>query len=170
MRAPASPAGIEERAMTSRLQTEIGQAKPFRTLEAETVLNIVRTADALLRDLDGLLKPHGLTSTQYNLLRILRGAGEVGATCSEIRERTVKEDPDITRLLDRMEKRGLIERSRGTKDRRLVSTTITKQGLAMLKGLDAPVDALHARELEGFSKQRLRELTADMEQIRKRLA
>jgi DNA-binding MarR family transcriptional regulator len=156
--------------MTSRLQTEIGQAKPFRTLEAETVLNIVRTADALLRDLDRLLKPHGLTSTQYNLLRILRGVGEAGATCSEIRERAVKQDPDITRLLDRMEKRGLIERSRGTKDRRLVTTTITKQGLAMLKGLDAPVDALHERELEGFSKQRLHELTDDMEGIRRRLA
>src|SRR5713226_4693010 len=95
----------EDSLMAGKLQKEIQQSQPFRSVGAEAFLNIIRTADALTRDVEKMLKRHGLTSTQYNLLRILRGAGKSGATCSEISGRMIKEDPDVTRLLDRMEKR-----------------------------------------------------------------
>lgn len=85
------------------------------------------------------LKPHGLSPTQYNALRILRGAGVEGLPCTELAARMINRDPDITRLVDRLEKRGLVVRSRGVKDRRVVRASITPAGLELLQGLDRPV-------------------------------
>lgn len=152
--------------MAGKLQAEIQQHKPFRSIEAEVFLNILRTADALTRDLETMLKPCGLTSTQYNLLRILRGAGDSGATCSQIAERMIKRDPDVTRLLDRMEKHGLLRRSRRAKDRRVVNATITLKGRRLVDGLDARIDEFHAQRLQALSQDKLAELINQMERIR----
>ncbi len=156
--------------MAGKVQEEIQQSTPIRSVEEEAFLNIVRTADALTRDFDDMLKPFGLTATQYNLLRILRGAGEAGATCSQIGERTVKKDPDITRLVDRMEKRGLVKRSRDGRDRRIVTTTITREGLRVLEKLDVQVNERPARQLRGLSRQQILDLIRAMEIIRAQLA
>ncbi|MBD0319568.1 MAG: MarR family transcriptional regulator [Gemmatimonadetes bacterium] len=113
-----------------------------------------------------LLKEHDLTSTQYNVLRILRGAGRAGLTAGEIGERLITRDPDVTRLLDRMERRGLVERWRCTEDRRVVWTRITADGLAAVGALDAPVDELHVRLLRHMGDDRLRQLVELLEQAR----
>ena len=152
--------------MAGKLQAEIRQRKPFVSLEEETYLNLVRTADALTRDLELLLQPYGLTSTQYNVLRILRGAGEEGATCSGISERLLAYDPDVTRLLDRLEKVQLVQRTRSTTDRRVVMTTITPAGLELLAKLDGPVESLLKQQFQGIGRERLRQLIADLEEIR----
>ena len=152
--------------MAGKLQAEIRQRKPFVSIEEETYLNLVRTADALTRELELLLQPYGLTSTQYNVLRILRGAGEEGATCSGISERLLAFDPDVTRLLDRLEKVQLVQRSRSTTDRRVVMTTITAEGLALLEQLDGPVESLLKQQFKGIGRERLRQLITDLEEIR----
>ncbi len=154
--------------MAGKLQAEIRQRKPFVSIEEETYLNLVRTADALTRELELQLQPHGLTSTQYNVLRILRGAGAEGSTCSGISERLLAYDPDVTRLLDRLEKAQLVERSRSTTDRRVVMTTITKAGLDLLAKLEGPLEALLRRQFKGIARERLRQLIADLEEIRSR--
>ncbi len=152
--------------MVGKLQAEIRQRKPFVSLEEETYLNLVRTADALTRELELLLQPYGLTSTQYNVLRILRGAGEEGSTCSGISERLLAYDPDVTRLLDRLEKVQLVQRSRSTTDRRVVMTIITPAGLELLASLDEPVESLLKQQFQGIGRERLRQLIADLEEIR----
>jgi DNA-binding MarR family transcriptional regulator len=154
--------------MVGKLQTEIRQSKPFVSLEEEAYLNLVRTADALTRELERYLQTFGLTSTQYNVLRILRGAGTEGITCSGISERLLAYDPDVTRLLDRMEKAGLVQRSRSTSDRRVVLTTITEAGLELLAKLDAPLEAMGREQFKGIRRERLRELVAVLEEIRSR--
>lgn len=125
--------------MAQTLASEIRQSKPFAHLEEEAFLNIVRTAGALLERESALLEEHGLTHAQYNALRILRGAGPDGLPCGEIGNRMVSRDPDITRLLDRMEKRGVAERSRSTEDRRVVTVRITPDGLRLLEAVDGPL-------------------------------
>jgi DNA-binding MarR family transcriptional regulator len=154
--------------MVGKLQAEIRQRKPFVSLEEETYLNLVRTADALTRELELLLQPYGLTGTQYNVLRILRGAGEEGATCSGISERLLAFDPDVTRLLDRLEKVQLVQRSRSTTDRRVVLTTITPAGVELLAKLDEPVETRLRQQFQGIGRERLRQLIADLEEIRSR--
>ncbi|HVE70328.1 MAG TPA: MarR family transcriptional regulator [Thermoanaerobaculia bacterium] len=154
--------------MAGRLQKEIRQRKPFVSLEEETYLNLVRTADALSRELELVLQPHGITGTQYNVLRILRGAGAEGSTCSGISERLLAYDPDVTRLLDRLEKTSLVQRQRSTTDRRVVMTTITPAGLELLAKLDGPIESQLRRQFEKISRERLRQLIADLEEIRSR--
>jgi DNA-binding MarR family transcriptional regulator len=154
--------------MAGKLQAEIRQRKPFVSLEEETYLNLVRTADTLTRELDLLLQPYGLTTTQYNVLRILRGAGDEGSTCSGISERLLAFDPDVTRLLDRLEKVQLVQRSRSTTDRRVVMTTITTAGLELLGKLDEPVESLLKQQFRGIGRERLRQLVAELEEIRTR--
>ncbi|HEX6087486.1 MAG TPA: MarR family transcriptional regulator [Thermoanaerobaculia bacterium] len=154
--------------MAGKLQAEIRQRKPFVSLEEETYLNLVRTADALTRELDLLLQPYGLTGTQYNVLRILRGAGADGLTCSGISERMLAFDPDVTRLLDRLEKVRLVQRIRSTTDRRVVMTNITEAGLELLRKLDEPLDSLLKQQFKGVGRERLRQLVADLEEIRSR--
>lgn len=152
--------------MTPRLQTEIKQKKPFRSLEDEVYLNALRTADALLRGTEELLKPLGLTPSQYNVLRILRGAGPEGLACREIAARMLTRDPDMTRLLDRLEKRGLVTRARSRRDRRVVQTRVTPAAMKLLKELDEPVEELHQRQLRHMGPGDLRQLARLLERAR----
>ncbi|MBZ5661953.1 MAG: MarR family transcriptional regulator [Acidobacteriia bacterium] len=126
----------------------------------------MKTADLLARGAEALLKTSGLSVTQYNVLRILRGAGEHGLACSEVGERLISRDPDMTRLLDRMEKRGLIARAREEKDRRVVKTRITPEGLRILAELDSPVRELHHRQLRHLPAKQLRQLSLLLERVR----
>jgi DNA-binding MarR family transcriptional regulator len=144
--------------MTPRLQDEIKQTKPFASLEQEAMLNIERTAALLGHQLEQALKPYGVTPTQYNVLRILRGAGERGLCRSEVRERLIAQVPDVTRLLDRLEETKLIARERDSVDRRLVNTRITEEGLELLRRLDQPVIDFHKGQLGHLSKESLRAL------------
>ena len=141
--------------MPSRLRDEIKQTKPFASVYEEAYLNLARTAAVLGHSFAEAVKPHGVTATQYNVLRILRGAGNAGLCRNEVRDRLVAQVPDVTRLLDRMEEAGLIEREREAADRRMVTTRITADGLRLLKALDEPVLALHRTQLGHLSKQQL---------------
>lgn len=131
---------------------------PTDTLEAEAYLELQRVADALGRTLGERLKPDDLSAAQYNVLRILRGAGTEGLPCGAIAVRMVTRDPDVTRLLDRLERRGLAARVRESRDRRVVRTTITTAGLHLLSRLDAPIAALHEEQLAHLGHVRLRAL------------
>ena len=144
--------------MIRRLQTEIKQTQPFASLEREAFLNLQRTADALMHGLEAALKPVGLSPSQYNVLRILRGAGTEGLACRDIAERMVTRDPDITRLLDRLEARGLVMRARDREDRRVITVRITPEGLRLLQELEASVVELPRQQLGHLGEQRLRTL------------
>ncbi len=120
----------------SELLAEIKQTKPFQSLRDELWLNLSRTAAVIGHEVEQRLRPHGLSSTQYNVLRILRGAGIAGLMQYEIGERLVAQVPDVPRILARMEKVGWIERVRGTTDRRVVRATLTKAGLQLVDDLD----------------------------------
>lgn len=154
--------------MPSRLRDEIKQTKPFESLEQEAQLSIQRTAAVLDHAFADALKPHGITPTQYNVLRILRGAGAAGLCRNEVRDRLVAQVPDVTRLLDRMEEGGLVERERDTGDRRLVNTRITRAGLALLERLEDPIAAVHRRQLGHLGARRLRELIDLLAEARRR--
>ncbi len=151
---------------TGSLQQELRQRVPFSNLRAEAFLNLLRTADKLQRKLRLALKPHGLTETQYNALRILRGAGSQPLPCSEIGERLISQEPDITRLLDRLERNGLIRRERDRKDRRIVLSRITMEGLAQLKKLDGIVEACVEQMLAHMHTAELQQMIARLEQAR----
>src|SRR6266566_7863061 len=125
--------------MPRGLQAELKQKIPFASREAEAYLSLLRTADALQTQVEARLKEFGLTGTQYNALRILRGAGPEGLACREIGERMITRDPDITRLLDRLEARGLLTRTRDQKDRRVITARITSEGRRLLEALDQPI-------------------------------
>jgi len=129
-------------------------------------LGLARAAAACMRGVELLLNRHGLTAAQYNVLRILRGAGERGACGREIAGHLITAEPDITRLLDRMEKRGLIARRRDARDRRFVTARITRSGLEILAALDAPVAELHRRQLASLSSAELKQLVAMTEKVR----
>ncbi|MBI4542212.1 MAG: MarR family transcriptional regulator [Gemmatimonadetes bacterium] len=148
------------------LRDEIKQRRPFKSLEEEVALNLHRTANALSQGFSPVLKEAELTPTQYNVLRILRGAGKNGQPCGEIGARMISKDPDITRLLDRLEKRGLIARERDRSDRRVVLTRISKKGLDVLAGLDEPVGATHSKLLSHLGRRRLRLLVQLLEAAR----
>jgi len=152
--------------MAGRLQQEIQQRKPIRLLEEEASLNLVRTADLLSQRLTDLLKPYNLSGTQYNVLRILRGAGEEGVSCKDVGNRLVTRDPDITRLMDRLESRGLIYRDRAKEDRRVVIHKLTADGLAMVNALDEPIESVHQTAMGHMSKSKLRDLIALLEELR----
>ena len=140
------------------IQAELQQNKPFSTLEEEAAVSLARTASLFDWRMAEMLKPHGISPTQYNALRILRGAGKQGRTCSEIGERMINRDPDITRLLDRLERHGLVERSRDKKDRRVITARIATAGLNLLNSLDRPVEALLKKLLGHMSKTDVQEL------------
>jgi len=152
--------------MVSKLQEEIKQTRPFVTLEEEALLNIRRTSDRLQHYTQQLFKPHGVTPTQYNVLRILRGAGDAGMRCSEIGERLVSSDPDITRLLDRLQKQKFIKRKRDPKDRRVIYATITAEGLRLLKDMDSVVNDSVKEILGHMSREKLTTLIALLEEAR----
>ena len=145
-------------AMTTQLRDEIGQTRPSGSLEHEAHLALQRTAALLGHAMAETIKPLGLTPTQYNVLRILRGAGENGLCRNEVRDRMIAQVPDVTRLLDRMEEMGVIERRRDGADRRYVTTRITAEGLRLLAELDQPVAECHRRLLGHMSADSLRRL------------
>lgn len=152
--------------MPARLRDEIKQRRPFPSPAEEAFLNVWKTADTLQRQVSEILKPLGLTPTQYHVLRILRGAGEGSRTCTEIAERMVTRDPDVTRLLDRLQARGLIVRERSLEDRRVVQTRITKAGLRLLEEADGPMVALHSRQFQNLTGEQVSELIAALEAVR----
>ena len=152
--------------MAGKLQEEIKQTRPFALLSEEAALNIMRTADTLMLKATDLLKPYGLSPTQYNVLRILRGAGAAGVTCKDIGSRMITRDPDVTRLVDRLEKRRLATRGRAKEDRRFVTTRLTKAGLALTNKLDQPVQELHQKLMKRMTAQRLGQLVQLLEAVR----
>ena len=154
--------------MNTDLQHELRQTKPFPSIEAEAVLSIVRTAGLLEGEIAEALKPHGLTPTQYNVLRILRGADRDGLCRYEVGDRLVTPEPDVTRLLDRLEEAGLVRRARDPQDRRQVKTWITPRGLDLLASLDEVLDALHRRQLGHLGEERLRALRNLLAAVRER--
>ena len=144
--------------MSPTLREEIRQTKPFSSLYEEADLNVHRTAAVLDHVFSEAIKPYGITATQYNVLRILRGAGPGGLCRHEVRDRLVAQVPDVTRLLDRLEAAGLVVRARESEDRRLVTSRITQAGLDLLASLDSHVLALHQRTLGHMSDEQLRTL------------
>lgn len=137
-------------------------------LEDRVFVSLLKTADALGLEAEQFLKSSGLTGAQYNVLRILRGAEPEGLSCSSIGDRMISHDSDITRLLDRMEKRNLISRERQTDDRRVVKTRITQEGLDVLRPLDQPVHEVHKKQFEHMSAAKLKTLAELLEEVRTR--
>jgi DNA-binding MarR family transcriptional regulator len=136
--------------------SKAGGATPLG-LEQATFLDLLRAANRLNQGVVEVLKPAGLTSTQYNVLRILKGSGGPLA-CGEMGERMVSRDPDVTRLLDRLEREGLIRRSRSPEDRRVVVTEITAEGLRVVEELEEPVARVHREQLGHLGEEKLRQL------------
>src|SRR5215218_1113512 len=158
--------------MAGKLQHELGKRKPFECAEEEAFLSIIRTADVLARTASEMFKPHDLSPTQYNVLRILRGtcpAGTSGLACGTIAEQMLTRDPDMTRLLDRLEKRGLISRAREERDRRVVRTCITQKGLDVLAELDPIVNECNRKQLGQMGEARLRQLINLLEDVREKV-
>jgi DNA-binding MarR family transcriptional regulator len=152
--------------MSGKLAHEIQQNKPFASLEEEAFLNLGRTFEILQEKVTGLLKQFQLTATQYNMLRILRGAGPDGLTCSQATGRMLTPDPDVTRLLDRMEARHLIARERSQEDRRVVITRITAEGLSLAAEIDRPLANLLGALMGRAGAERLKELIDILETLR----
>ncbi len=151
-----------------RLRQAIKQRKPFASREQEVFLEVLRTGHALVQDLVDLLKPHGLSQPQYNVLRILRGAGAAGLPTGEVGDRMVaSREPDVTRLLVRMEEHGLLKRERLSENRRVVTVRITREGLRILKALDGPVAEMHARQLRHMTRRELGQLAELLERARR---
>src|SRR5436305_7300093 len=144
--------------MKGSIQSKSGRRRAECPEEA-AFLDLLRTCDLLSRGPAQVLKTKDLSATQYNVLRILRGAPE-GLPCGEIGSRMITRDPDITRLLDRLEKRELISRSRETKDRRMVMARITPKGLELLASLDEPILAMHRKLLGHLGRERLHALSS----------
>jgi DNA-binding MarR family transcriptional regulator len=142
-------------------------AKPV-SQENRIFVALLQAADTLGQEAEQLLKAAGLTGAQYNVLRILRGAEPEGLPCQRIGDRMISHDPDMTRLLDRLEKHGLITRVRQTDDRRVVKTRITPQALSLLKTLDQPVRELHKHQFRHMSAARLKILSDLLEEVRVR--
>jgi DNA-binding MarR family transcriptional regulator len=155
--------------MASGLGAELKQNKPFASLQEEAVLSIARTAAVLDHQVSQALKAHALTPSQYNVLRILRGAGAEGLCRNEVGSRLVTQVPDVTRLLDRMEDTGLISRQRGSEDRRYVTTRITRKGLELVNKLDKPVRELHQTLLGHVSEKTLRAVVDGLAELRAKL-
>jgi DNA-binding MarR family transcriptional regulator len=151
-----------------RLRRAIKQRKPFQSLQQEVFLEVLRTGHALVQDLVDLLKPYRLTQPQYNVLRILRGAGAAGLPTGEVGARMVaSREPDVTRLLVRMERQGLVERERRADNRRFVTARITPRGRRVLKALDRPVLDMHAAQLRHMTRHELEQLAELLERARR---
>ena len=148
--------------MTSRTKTSSAP------LEDRIFVTLLGIADAFTLESEQFLKSVGLTGAQYHVLRILRGAEPEGLACRAIADRMISHDPDVTRLLDRMEKRGLITRERQTDDRRVVKTRITPEGLTTLKPLDEPVHSLHKRQFQHMPAARLKALVELLDEVLQR--
>lgn len=136
--------------------------------EAAAFLNILRTADQIHFEVTQLLRPYGVTQQQYNVLRILKGAGEVGLPCLEIGGRMVTRVPDVTRLVDRMERAGLVSRERSASDRRVVRIHITQAGLDLVERLADPIARLHNEQMAHLAPTEIAQLNTLLEKVRDR--
>lgn len=153
--------------MAAGLKEEIKQTRPFSGIEQEALLNIHRTSGYVAHVLQQMLKKHGLTDSQYNVLRILRGAGPEGLRCAEIGDRMISRDPDITRLLARLQSQRLIERRRDARDRRVVYSRISVEGLQVLKELDPAVEESSKSLLRHMNAEQIHMLIHLLEEVRR---
>lgn len=149
----------------SRLQEEIKKREPFASAEQEATLNLLRTSDQLQNRFGRLFRKYGLTSSQYNVLRILRGEGQPLPSL-EIAERMIQVVPAITGLIDRLEKQELVERRRCNDDRRVVYVEITEKGSRLLTEMDQPVNEMHIQLMGHLSQPELKELSRLLEKAR----
>lgn len=152
--------------MATSIQEELRQHRPLSSLEEEAFLNLQRTAGCLFQVFTRVLRPFELTPTQYNVLRILRGAQPGRLTCGEVGERMVNPEPDVTRIIDRLIARGLVSRERDENDRRIVRVAITEIGLVFLAQLDEPVRSSLRGMLSHLGEARLQELVFLLEEVR----
>ncbi len=167
MRVAAITRGARRGADLASLKREIAQEKPFSSLEEEAILNLLRTADFLERAIQQRTRAWGITATQYNVLRILRGAEREGLTCNAIGERMITEEPDITRLLGRLKALKLIRQRRDPRDRRVVRTQIAEAGLELLRKMDAEIEKAPKELLGHLSKAELAETIRLLEKARR---
>lgn len=152
--------------MPSELQRELKQNRPFGAPTQEAAVSLMRTADLVRRSIASVVEPHGLTPQQYNVLRILRGAGEHGLPTLEIAERMIEQTPGITRLIDRLEVKQLVSRERSVTDRRQVFCRITRGGLALLAQLDEPIVEAEKEALGVLSERQLAQLLSLLDRTR----
>ena len=151
---------------THRLESDIRQTKPFASACQEAALSILHTADGLRRRHQEVMAPFGVTFQQYNVLRIVRGAGEEGIPSLEIAERMIERSPGMTRLLDRLEEKGLVTRTRSREDRRVVFCVLTAQGADLLEAMEPSVRGAEQRAMASLDVARLRELTGLLGDVR----
>jgi DNA-binding MarR family transcriptional regulator len=152
--------------MPSRLQAEIKQTKPFPRRSSEALLSVLRTAALLEHQLNEVLRPYGITDLQYNVLRILRGAGPTGLCGREISERLVSKVPDVSRLLDRMEGMQLLRRERDDTDRRHVTARITPKGLRVLDEATPDLEAFERERFSNLDAERLQQIIDGLADVR----
>jgi DNA-binding MarR family transcriptional regulator len=152
--------------MAEKLQSEIKQSKPFPRASAEAFLSILRTAALLEHQIGEVLRPHGITTTQYNVLRILKGAGSQGLCGREIAERLVSRVPDVSRLLDRMEELGLLTRKRDSEDRRHVTARITNQGLKIIEKATPDLEAVESSRFRNLPAESVQSLIETLDDVR----
>ncbi|HKS72550.1 MAG TPA: MarR family transcriptional regulator [Terriglobales bacterium] len=145
---------------------EIRQTRPFRSVAEETILTLYRTVDALQRDFAKLIEPEGISTQQYNVLRILRGAGAEGLPTLEIADRMVERTPGITRLLDKLEAKQLVRRKRCPEDRRQVLCYISEGGLKLLARLDRPLTDVGLRSMKPLTDPQMRQMIEFLNQVR----
>lgn len=150
----------------SQLQAEIRQSRPFRSPRQEALLAILRSADLLRRGIAALLDPFGITPQQYNVLRILRGAGPAGLPTLVIGQRLIEQTPGMTRLINRLEAKGWVERHRNPGDRREVQCRLSPAGLALLTHIDPVMEAADQSMLAILSPEQLAQLIGLLDQIR----
>ncbi len=148
-----------------QLQRELKKKRPFESPEQEVILNVMRTNDQFQNRFGRLFREYGLTSSQYNVLRILRGEGKP-MPCLEVGDRMIQVVPAITGLIDRLQNQELVSRERCTEDRRVVYIEITRKGLALLKRMDEPVNQLHKRLVGHLTRSELKELSRLLEKAR----
>jgi len=154
--------------MVTTLQEEIKQTKPFSSLEQEAHLSVIRTAAILMDEVEKFLRPYEITGTQYNVLRILRGAEPDGLCRNEVRDRMLTRMPDMTRLLDRMEDAGLVVRSRERDDRRMVLTRISPRGQKLLADIDDAVQKEHKTRFNRLNDSELRTVIELLAKVRQK--
>lgn len=158
--------GVRRGGETSAVAREIRQTRPFRTRAQECLVGLLRTADRVRRELTRVVEPHGVTLQQYNVLRILRGAGEAGLPTLEVGERMIEHAPGITRLLERLDAKGLVTRERGPRDRRQVFVRITPRGLGLLAALDEAVNRADQRSMGGLPDEDVARLVGLLDRLR----
>ncbi len=155
--------------MASKIRKETGQKRPFASPEQEGVISLLRTADDLRRFFNRVVEPYGLTIQQFNVLRILRGAGEPGLPTMEIRRRMIEQTPGITRLLDRLVERKWVERTPVPEDRRCVICRITSSGLGLLQQIDPTMDAADKKALAALTGHEIGALVDALDRVREAL-